>query len=347
MIEGQGELRVCNAHFVLCKEAINWKQNAFHSMSNIVESNYERLELGGKTVQGNLEAYKVFYYVAKYGGITIASEELCISQPAVSQSIKQLEKNLGVILFVRTPKGTKLTAEGELLYGYVKEGYENFVKGEAKLREWLNLEDGEIHIGASDMTLRYYLLPYLEQFHEKYPKIKVSVTNGPTPETLSYLKEGSIDFGVVTEPIQKIEGYETYSVREIEDIFVAGSKFVEYENQFLSYQQLEQLPVICLETNTSTRTYVDDWLMKHKVKLMPEIELATSDMIIQFAKRNFGIGCVVKDFAMQSLEQGELFELKFQEKIPKRHIDIVFGKHNTVSKAAEKLLNLMIGEKQK
>lgn len=297
-------------------------------------------------MQGNLEAYKVFYYVAKYGGITVASEKLCISQPAVSQSIKQMEQNLGVSLFVRTPKGTKLTAEGELLYGYVKEGYEMIIKGEGKLREWLNLEDGEIHIGASDMTLRYYLLPYLEKFHEKYPKIKVSVTNGPTPETLSYLKEGRIDFGVVTEPIQKATDYQLYRVREIEDIFVAGNKFFSLKDQCLSYKELEQNPVICLESNTSTRTYVDDWLLKHKVKLTPEIELATSDMIIQFAKRNFGIGCVVKDFATHSLESGELFELQFQKKIPKRHISLVSSKHNSVSKAAEKLLNLMIGEEQ-
>ncbi|MBO8464180.1 MAG: LysR family transcriptional regulator [Firmicutes bacterium] len=297
-------------------------------------------------MQGNLEAYKVFYYVAKYGGITIASEKLCISQPAVSQSIKQMEQNLGVSLFIRTSKGTKLTKEGELLYHYVKEGYETIMKGEGKLREWLNLEDGEIRIGASDMTLRYYLLPYLEKFHEQYPKVKVSVTNGPTPETLSYLKDGRIDFGVVTEPIQKGRDYKIYSVREIEDIFIAGSKFTFLKDASLSYKELEHNPVICLEPNTSTRTYVDHWLSTHQVELKPEIELATSDMIIQFAKRNFGIGCVVKDFAKSSLEKEELFELQFQKKIPKRHILLVASKHNSISKAAEKLLNLMIGEEK-
>ena len=69
-------------------------------------------------------------------------------------------------------------------------------------------------------------------------------------------------------------------------------------------------------------------------------------MIIQFAKRNFGIGCVVKDFAKSSLEKEELFELQFQKKIPKRHILLVASKHNSISKAAEKLLNLMIGEEK-
>lgn len=295
-------------------------------------------------VQGNLESYKVFYYVAKCGGITMASEKLCISQPAVSQAVKQMEHNLGVKLFVRTPKGTKLTAEGELLYRYVKEGYELIETGEGKLREWMNLEDGEIHIGASDMTLRYYLLPYLERFHEKYPKIKVSVTNGPTPETLLYLKEGKIDFGVITAPIQQVEEYELHMVREIEDIFVAGNQFLNWKDKKLSYQQLKELPVICLEQNTSTRAYVDQWLAKRNVTLTPELELATSDMIIQFAKRNFGIGCVVRDFAEEALEKKEVFELQFEERMPKRPMYLVSHKNHSVSKAAESILSIIIGE---
>lgn len=298
-----------------------------------------------KCVQGSMESYKIFYYVAMYGGITSAAEKLCISQPAVSQAVKQMEKNFGVPLFIRTPKGTKLTTEGEVLYQYVKEGYETILLGEAKLRELMNLEDGEIHIGASDMTLRYYLLPYLEKFHEQYPKIKVSVTNGPTPETLAYLKEGRIDFGIVTEPLQKMEEFRVRKVREIEDIFVAGNKFKHLKNKTFTYQDLLQFPIICLEQNTSTRAYVDQWLMRSEVKLCPEIELATSDMIIQFAQRNFGIGSVVKDFAVEALAKGELFELKLEHPIPARSMCLVSQKKTSASLAGKNLFNMMIGEK--
>ena len=298
-----------------------------------------------KCVQGSMEAYKIFYYVAMYGGITSAAEKLCISQPAVSQAVKQMEKNFGVPLFIRTPKGTKLTTEGEVLYQYVKEGYETILLGEAKLRELMNLEGGEIHIGASDMTLRYYLLPYLEKFHEQYPKIKVSVTNGPTPETLAYLKEGRIDFGIVTEPLQKMEEFRVRKVREIEDVFVAGNKLKHLKNKTFTYQDLLQFPIICLEQNTSTRAYVDQWLMRSEVKLCPEIELATSDMIIQFAQRNFGIGSVVKDFAVEALAKGELFELKLEQPIPARSMCLVSQKKTSASLAGKNLFNMMIGEK--
>ena len=125
----------------------------------------------------NLEYYKIFYYTAKQKSVTLAAEKLSISQPAVSQAIKHLEKDLGCALFVRTAKGVRLTKEGEMLFSYVERGYEAILSGEKRLLEMLNLEKGEICIGASDMTLKYYLLPYLERFHEKYPNIRVTVSS--------------------------------------------------------------------------------------------------------------------------------------------------------------------------
>lgn len=289
----------------------------------------------------NLEYYKIFYYVAKLEGITSAAEELAISQPAVSQAVKQLETMLGTALFVRTGRGVHLTPAGEMLYSYVKRGYEYIRLGEDKLKEMLNLESGEIRIGASDMTLRFYLLNYLQHFHEEFPKVKLTVTNGPTPETLRYLQEGRIDFGVVTRPFEERADLATKPVRSIQDIFVAGGKFSHLKDKKLSFRDLESLPVICLEKNTSTRRYMDGVLAENDVILNPEIELATSDMLVQFAKRDLGIAEVVRDFALPFLETGELFELSLDKVIPSRQICLVQDKKNPPSAAAQKLIGIM------
>ena len=132
----------------------------------------------------NLEYYRVFYYVARCSSVTKAAAALSLSQPAVSQSIRQLEKALGSSLFVRSARGISLTAEGKILYEYVEKGYSAFLAGEKRLLQMQNLECGEITIGASDMTLRFFLLPYLERFHEKYPGVRFQITNGPTPATM-------------------------------------------------------------------------------------------------------------------------------------------------------------------
>lgn len=289
----------------------------------------------------NLEYYKIFYYVAKEGSISLAAKRVCISQPAVSQAIKQLENVLNCQLFVRVAKGMRLTKEGEVLYQCVKQGYELILKGEDRLERMLNLESGEIRIGASDMTLQYYLLPYLEKFHIQYPKIKVIVTNGPTPETLAFLQDGQIDFGIVSEPFSLPDDYSVIKVKEIKDIFVAGKRFDSLRGQTIDYKELTELPVICLENDTSTRRYVDEYLGSHGVVLSPEFELATSDMIVQFAKRSLGIGLVVEDFASELMKQGELFEVKLKTDIPSRNFCVVENQRFTHSTAARKLLALL------
>jgi DNA-binding transcriptional LysR family regulator len=290
----------------------------------------------------NLEYYKIFYHVAKLGSITLAANSLFISQPAVSQSIKQLETALGSSLFFRTPKGVKLTPEGEMLYSYIAQGYEYIKLGENKFKEMLELEYGEVRIGASDMTLQFYLLPSLEAFHKLYPKIKVSVTNAPTPNTIEILNAGKIDFGVVSSPISLKHNLSVTPVCEIEDIFVAGNRYDYLKNEVIQLSDLEKMPIICLEENTSTRRYVNEFLKSNDVTLYPEFELATSDLIVQFAARNLGVGCVVKNFAERYIREGNLFEIKLITKIPPRNICIVTGDKTQISSAGKKLLNMLI-----
>ncbi len=289
----------------------------------------------------NLEYYKVFYYVARYGSLTQAATHLSVSQPAVSQSLKQLEEALSVKLFVRASKGIDLTPEGKVLFSYVKRGYEQIEEGERQLAGMLDLEYGELRIGASDMTLRFYLLPFLEKYHEKYPNIKVNVTNAPTPETLRLLKERKIDFGVITTPFAILDEISVMPVKEIADCFVAGKKFAQYQDKMLTFKQIENMPIISLEKNTSTRKYMDEFLAERKVKMQPEFELATSDMIVQFALRNLGIGCVMKEFAKDYLEEGEVFELQFEEEIPKRQICVVKENKVPISKAAQRIISML------
>ncbi|MBQ2745211.1 MAG: LysR family transcriptional regulator [Lachnospiraceae bacterium] len=292
-------------------------------------------------MNANLEYYKVFYHVAGCGSLTQAAEIMCISQPAVSQAIKQLEMLIGGKLFLRTAKGVKLTPEGEVLYKYVKEGYETISLGEKKFRQLLDVDNGEIKIGASDMTLQFYLLPYLERFHDKYPNIKVNVANAPTPETLHQLQLGTIDFAVVSMPFEKKDNIDVLPVRKLETIFVAGNDFRRLKDKVNPLTEIENLPIICLEKNTSTRRSIDEFLGDHGVMMEPEFELATSDMIVQFAVRNLGVGCVVKDFAEKYLESGELFIARFDKNIPDRDMCIVTDNKNPMSVAGKKLLEML------
>ena len=295
----------------------------------------------------NLEYYRVFYHAAKCGSVTKAAAELSLSQPAVSQSIRQLENVLGMRLFVRSARGLTLTAEGKALYAYAEAGCSQFEAGEKNLLQMKNLEYGEITIGASDMTLRFFLLPYLERFHEKYPGVRFQITNGPTPAAMTLLKEGKIDFAVVSGPLPAQENIRMVPVRGIQDIFVAGPKFAAYAQKEQPLSVLEQLPLITLDKDTSTRRYVQRFLEERNVHIRPEFELSTSDMIVQFALRYLGVGSVVKDFAKKELDSGELVELQLKERLPKRQFLVASGVKGGQSLAAAELLKLLTDSEEK
>jgi len=285
--------------------------------------------------------YQTFYYVAKFQSISLAAEHLYISQPAVSQAIKALERSLGCKLFGRTSKGVSLTAEGETLFYYIEPGVEQIKLGEQKLKEVLELARGELRIGASDMTLEFYLLPYLEQFHRRYPAIKISVTNGPTPETIELLQQGKIDFGVVTEPFGTLKGFTSFPVGTVRDIFICSKHRAALCGKAHTPAELASYPLICLEQNTSSRRHVDMFFASHNLKLSPEFELATSDLIVEFVKRNLGIGCVVENFARDAIAAGIICELPAAEPIPERNIRVICSGKAPTTKAASALLEML------
>ena len=107
----------------------------------------------------NYELYKVFYHVARTLSFSEASRELFISQSAVSQSIKVLEKKLGQPLFIRSTKKVRLTLEGEILLKHVEPAMNLLRRGENQLLETNSLNGGQLRIAASDTICRYFLVP--------------------------------------------------------------------------------------------------------------------------------------------------------------------------------------------
>lgn len=283
--------------------------------------------------------YRYFLATAKQGSVSGAAKALFVSQPAVSAALRQLEKSLGVTLFFRSSRGMALTAEGELLLQYVTKAFSFLEAGEEKLREIAGLEGGFLRIGASDMTLRFFLLEKIERFTAAHPKVRLTVTNAPTPSTLAALRGGEIDLCVVSAPFPAGEDLISYPVREIRDIFIASDRFA-LRGESLRAEQLADYPVVMLEKNTSTRRFCDTHLRSLGVTLDPAIELATSDLVLEFAKKGIGIGCVVEDFAADAIARGEVYEVHLNVPFPKRHFCLVESGAGPSTAAAAEFLRI-------
>jgi LysR family cyn operon transcriptional activator len=289
----------------------------------------------------DFELYRVFYLVARAGSISNAAKELFISQPAVSQAVKQLEAKLGGQLFFRTPKGIRLTTEGEVLFKYIEQAYGFITTAEQKFVAMQNLLSGEIKIAASDTLCRYYLIPHLETFHRNYPEIRIQVTNRTTLEIISQVKSGHADLGIVNLPLT---GDNQLLIREtgsIQDCFVAGASHKFLADTAISLAELAQYPLMLLDKGTVTRRFIDRFAEEHGVMLIPEIELGSIDLLVDFAKIGLGVSFVIKDFIISDLEQEKLYEVKLKEKIPSRKIGIATLKNVPLSAVARKFIAIL------
>lgn len=289
----------------------------------------------------NLELYKTFYYIAKTGSISNAAKELFISQPAVSQSIKQLEESLGGKLFFRTTKGITLTKEGEVLLKYIEQAFNFIKKGEGKFVEMKNLVEGQINISASDTICKYYLAPYLAEFKKRYPKIKIHVTNRTSKESIELLKVGKVDLSIVNTPMNEDKNLSIVEILEINDCFIAGSNYMELKDKILTLEELNKYPIILLEKGSHIRNFIDEYFKSNGLELNPEFELGSIDLLIEFARLGLGISLVVKNFIEDELRLNKIFELNLNGDLPKRNLVVVTLKSFPISMAAKEFIKVL------
>lgn len=286
----------------------------------------------------NFELYKIFYHCAENKSFSTAARKLFITQSAVSQSVKGLEKQLGVTLFHRKSRSIQLTSEGELLFSYVSQAF-NFLKtAEEKLQEFEGLSSGEIRIGVSDSICKYFIMPYIKKFGQMYPNIMVKVINRTTPQLLDVLKSGLIDIAISTLPVNE-DVFNVSPFITVEDIFVASNKYKELKGNEISLQELNRYPLVLLQSDSSTRKSVDHFFSSRGLSCSPEIELESLDLLVEFAKIGTGIACVLKESALDSIKAGDLFEVRLKEALPPRSVGIVTMKNVILSKAVKTFIS--------
>lgn len=229
-----------------------------------------------------LELYRVFREVAEAGNISLAAENLYLSQSAVSQSVKQLEQQLGTRLFLRSPRGVTLTEDGRLLFEYVRSAMGLLETGENKLQQSRTLQAGTLVIGASDTVTSQFLLPHLDAFHRRYPNIHIRIISGRSYKVLGLLRAGRVDIAFASAPgdaddLEHIPCFETHSC------FVAAPDYPCDFTRAYTTEEIAAFPLILLEKKASSRTYLEKYFLQSGVRLTPEIELGARSLLVDLS----------------------------------------------------------------
>ena len=277
----------------------------------------------------NLELYKVFYYVASTLSFSEASKQLFISQSAVSQSIKALEKKLDQTLFIRSTKKVRLTTEGEILLRHIEPAISLIKRGESQLLD-VGARGGQLHIGASDTICRYFLVPYLERFHREFPGAHIKVTNATSIRCVELLETGQVDLIVVNSPNSYLGNVPNVKkIKDFQDVFIANEAFKELKGKKVSFKELLDYPILMLH----------NLFLQNQLDLVPEIELSSNDLLIDLARIGLGIA-FIPDFCLsQTADSDSLFIVETKESLPERELVIAHNEKVPVSKAAQEFLS--------
>lgn len=288
----------------------------------------------------NFELYKVFYYVARTLSFSEASKQLFISQSAVSQSIKALEKKLGQSLFVRSTKRVQLTPEGEILFKHIEPALNLIRQGENQLLETNSLNGGQLRIAASDTICRYFLVPYLNKFHKDYPNVHIKVTNSTSIDCAHILETGQVDFVISNFPNSGLSNVNNIrTIKEFQDVFVANPKYFPLKNKTLSLRELLAYPIMMLDRKSTTSEFLHSMFQKSQLDLVPEIELSSNDLLIDLARIGLGIA-FVPDFCIPENDR-ELFILRLEETLPIRKLVVAYNDALPISHAAKQFMDIL------
>ncbi len=292
----------------------------------------------------NIELYKIFYHVAKNKNITKTANELMITQPGVSKAIKNLEEQIGCSLFIRTKSGVILTDEGKIFYEQIKQAMEIIDTAEQKLLEMINLDYGFLNIGVSNTLTKKYLLPYIKEFHAKYPNIKINIFTKPTFELIQRLRNGVIDFIILNMPYNLPTDFDSYKLMDVHDTFVATSKYKELKDKEIPLEELKNYPLILISKGSNTRYALDNFTSKYGFNFEPEMDISSYSLVTEFTKMGMGVGIATKEFIDKDLDK-DLFEIKTNPPLPTRYIGVAYLKNKTLSRCSEEFLD-MLNEKK-
>ena len=273
----------------------------------------------------SLDNYNIFYEVAKCGNITKASERLYISQPAVSQAIKKLEDNLGVILFIRNKKGIELTAVGKKVFDRIEISLKGIALAEKLLDNEKELIGGELIVGAGSSIAREVLCKPIANFMKDYPLINFKIVESVQAIMIEMLKKDELNF-VLTQRTDNID-FPFMPIFDTEYCFVKSSKC-----------KLEKF--ITITEGSYTYNLFDKFIKDNKFENIQKMQVAGYKTALDLVELGVGTTLVPKYIVQEKLKSGELIEVYNKYELPKIQFGVYYNS-NVIMPAGKKYIEYL------
>ena len=228
-----------------------------------------------------------------------------------------------------------------MLYSRIASAAVQIQDAEEELSASATLEHGAICISATETALNIYLSEKLRAFHTEYPGIRLRISNHSTPQALQAVKNGEVDFAIISTPAEVEPGLKLVELKSFYEVLVGGRTFTALASQSLTLKELSNYPLISLSDESMTRSFYRQFFLDHDAVLRPDTEAATTDQMLTLVKSELGLAFVPEPMAKELLARGELVELHLQEIIPSRSICLIYDHHRPLNTAARKFQQML------
>ena len=285
------------------------------------------------------ERLRSFRAVARAGGFSRAAKRLHKTQPAVSQSVRALEDDIGEPLFHRLGRGIRLTRAGQILLEHVEQSFAALDAARTRLQALGNLEAGELVIGTSDTHACYLLPPVLAAYRSAYPGIELRISNRPSPETERQVEAREVDVGVVTFPVASSRLVaEPLRSREDVAIFAPGHRLASRSR--VRFADLVGEPLLLLDRGSRTRSLIDTQLAAAGGEPRVAMELASLEVVKRLVALGFGVSVVPRIAAQVELEAGSLASARIAGRSGPQAVGIVYPRGAALSQAGARFVEM-------
>jgi len=282
----------------------------------------------------DLDLFNVFVTVAKHKNFTRASEQLFISQPAVSNSIKTLENSLGGKLFERKKNGVELTSSGEEIYSVVKPALENIEEISTLFEKIKQMKKGVLRIGTNTSNIALLLSQSLLNYCTKFSDIELKIFRYSEEDLCNKLEKGNLDFVF-------IDSNNIPNNFKILKSFTVDYSIICDTNRFLNCKKIitlndiENLDFVLINNTYTSRRNIDDYFKRQNIKMKATYEVDSYTMVVQMVKLGLGYGIVNAEYFKNEIANKEINVVNTNFKIDGRKFVFGINTKNKLSIAAE------------
>jgi len=272
-----------------------------------------------------LRKLQIFYCVAEKLNMTTVSKEMYISQPAISQMIKEMEEELGVKLFNRLGKRLYLTDEGELFKTYSRRMMNLYQEFEEVLDEKKDLKKGKLKLGASS-TIGIYVMPQLiKEFIRDYPEIDISLKIGNTEDIANMILKNDIDLAFVEAEVDMNE-IKSEEIWKDELIIITHPEHKWGKHLEIDESELKSEKFILREEGSGTRKVFEAAMKNNHIKYQESFTLGNTEAIKEIIMTGLGISCLSKLTVKKELDEGKLKGYKLKNFEIDREFNLIHHK---------------------